>query len=130
MIGDASVRDRFLMGCALFCMYSRSRWSDLSMVQFVELDSQEVDGEQFGFFESSTKYQKTATSALKKALEMPLVAPVMGCTNVEWCHIWVEIMLSLGVDMAAVPFGPICRAPNPLVVSMRGRLPLSRLPSS
>ena len=89
MIGDLSPRDRYLMGCALFYMYSRSRWSDLSMVQFVELDSQEVDGEQFGFFESSTKYQKTATSALKRALEMPLVAPVMGCTSVEWCHIWV-----------------------------------------
>ena len=82
------------------------------MVQFVELDSQEVDGERFGFFESSTKYQKTATSALKKALEMPLVAPVMGCTSVKWCHIWVEIMLALGIDMTAVPFGPICRAPK------------------
>ena len=74
MVGDSCPRDRFLMGCAFFCMYSRSRWSDLSMVQFVELDSQEVKGEQFGFFESSAKFQKTATSALKRALEMPWFA--------------------------------------------------------
>ena len=29
LIGDSPERDKYLMGCALFVLYSRSRWSDL-----------------------------------------------------------------------------------------------------
>ena len=42
MIGDSPTRDKYLMGCALFVMYSRSRWSDIAFVEYLELDSSEV----------------------------------------------------------------------------------------
>ena len=41
------------------------------MVQHLDLDATEVDGKPFGFVESSTKFQKTGTTALKRSMEMP-----------------------------------------------------------
>ena len=82
------------------------------MVETLELDACEVNGQPYGFLESSTRHQKTGTSALKKAMQMPLVSPVLGATDVEWAHIWVEILLSFNVDLTEKPFGPICRAPQ------------------
>ena len=64
------------------------------MVQYLELDSTEVDGKSFTFLESSAKFQKTGTSALKISMEMPLVAPVLGCTEVAWCHKWIEVIMA------------------------------------
>ena len=43
---------------------------------------------------------------------MPLVSPVLGVSDVEWAHIWMEIVMSMGLDLSEVPFGPICRAPR------------------
>ena len=65
MIGDSPTRDKYLMGCALFVLCSRSRWSDIAYVEYLELDSSKVDGKPFGFMESSTRHQKTGTSASK-----------------------------------------------------------------
>ncbi len=67
-IGLETLVHETVSSCAFFYMHSRSRWSDLSMVQFVELDSQEVDGEQFGFFESSTKYQECIEESFGDAI--------------------------------------------------------------
>ncbi len=39
MESDAHNRDKYVMGAALFALYSRSRWSDLAMVQYLELDT-------------------------------------------------------------------------------------------
>ena len=97
MIGDSPTRDKYLMGCALFVLYSRSRWSDIAYVEYLELDSSEVNGQPFGFVESSTRHQKTGTSALKKAMQMPLVCPVLGVSEVEWAHIWMETVMSMGL---------------------------------
>ena len=55
----------------MFALFSRSRWSDISMVESLELDACEVNGEPYGFLESSTRHQKTGTSALKKTMQMP-----------------------------------------------------------
>ncbi len=112
MESDAHNRDKYVMGAALSALYSRSRWSDLAMVQYLELDTTEVEGKPFGFLESSTKFQKTGTTALKRAQEMPLVSPVLGCTEVPWCHRWVEVIMGFGFDLCASPFGPVCRAPR------------------
>ena len=112
MIGDSPERDKYLMGCALFVLYSRSRWSDIAQVEYLELDAVEVEGQPFGFIESSTKHQKTGTTALKKAMQMPLVSPVLGVSDVEWAHIFMEVLMSMGLDPTEKPFGPICRAPR------------------
>ena len=111
MESEAHERDKYVMGAALFALFSRSRWSDLAMVQHLELDSTEVDGKPFGFVESSTKFQKTGTTALKRSSEMPLVAPVLGTTEVPWCHRWFDIMMGFGFDLSSYPFGPVCKAP-------------------
>ena len=112
LIGDAPTRHKYLMGCALFVLYSRSRWSDIAYVEYLELDSTEVNGQPFGFVGSSTRHQKTGTSALKKAMQMPLVSPVLGVSDVEWAHIWMETVMGMGLDLFQRPFGAICRAPR------------------
>ena len=98
MIGDSAERDKYLMGCALFVLYSRSRWSDIAQVEYLELDAVEVEGRPFGFIESSTRHQKTGTTALKKAMQMPLVSPVLGVSDVEWAHIFMEVLMGMGLD--------------------------------
>ncbi len=56
-------------------------------------------GQPFGFVESSTRHQKTGTSVLKKAMQMPPVCPVLGVSDVEWAHIWMETVMSMGLDL-------------------------------
>ncbi len=36
MLSEASDKDRYLMGAALFALYSRSRWLDLAMVEYAK----------------------------------------------------------------------------------------------
>ena len=65
-----------------------------------------------GYIESKTKYHKTATSLLKKQKFMPLVAPVLGVTRLDWTAHWLDSMAFLKVDIDKKPFGAICRAPR------------------
>ena len=43
---------------------------------------------------------------------MQLVSPVLGVTDVEWTHVWVEVLMGMEVGFTRTPFGPICRAPK------------------
>ena len=62
--------------------------------------------------EARTKFHKTATSLAKKQLHMPLVAPILGVTDVDWTVYWFRSMAELGIDINQEPFGAICRAPS------------------
>lgn len=112
MSSDIDTIDKYLVGSVLFAIFSRSRWSDLRYVDSLTIDKQIVNGEPFGFVESSTKYHKTATTLLKKQLKMPLVAPVLGVTHTDWGSEWEQAMTTLGIDISAVPFAAICKAPQ------------------
>eukprot|EP00435_Cladocopium_sp_Y103_P011588 s4854_g3.t1 len=59
-----------------------------------------------------TQVHKTATTLVKKKLFMPLVAPLLGVTSVDWSKHWMRAFDELGVDTTVEPFGAVCRAPN------------------
>ena len=70
----------------------------------------EYKGELYGFAEACAKHHKTATTLTEKQLYMPLVAPVLGVTSVDWTKHWVQACDSLGVNFQDQPFGALCRA--------------------
>ena len=104
--------DVYMLGSILFAVLSRSRWSDLKMIHQIWIEKVDFNGELYGFVEARTRYHKTATTLAKKQRYMPLVAPVLGVTNIDWSKYWVQAMNSLGVNMEAEPFGALCKAPS------------------
>lgn len=67
--------DRYFVGRLLFCLYSRSRWSDMSNIQKFYFDVIETEDGPFGFVEAFTRIHKTSNTAEKKAMYMQSVAP-------------------------------------------------------
>ena len=90
--------DAYMLGAIIFAILSRSRWSDLKHIHQIWIERTEYEGGLYGFVEARTKYHKTATSLAKKQLYMPLVAPVLGVTTVDWTKHWVQACESLGVS--------------------------------
>ena len=76
--------DRVACGCMLFCLYSRSRWSDLRKVYGFIQDVVEKDGKISGYIECRTRSHKTARLVSQSGAAMPLVAPVWGVTSPPW----------------------------------------------
>ena len=112
MVSDMDPLDKYLLGAALFCLYSRSRWSDIQHLDSVWLDRNEHNGEIFGFVETCTVYHKTATSLRKKRIFLPIVCPILGVTNIDWTSEWFAVWRALGINMDSTPFGALCKAPN------------------
>ena len=102
--------DAYMLGAIIFAILSRSRWSDFKHIHQIWIERTEYEGGLYGFVEARTKYHKTATSLAKKQLYMPLVAPVLGVTTVDWIKHWVQACESLGVSFEKEPFGALCRA--------------------
>ena len=111
MMSDMNVFDRYIAGCVLFAIYSRSRWSDLAFLSDLALDTTETELGRIGFVEGSTRFQKTGSTALKRAMQMPLVAPICGVTDKLWAVEWFHILDQVQFDLAAEPVGAMCRPP-------------------
>lgn len=112
MVTSTTVTDVYLVGCWLFALYARARWSDIRYIHKAQLDRYHVDGHVCGFFECTTKYHKTSTSMERKARFMPLVCPLIGITGIDWTTPWLGAVASLGLDIDQVPVGSLCRALN------------------
>ena len=112
MVADIDIIDKFMLGATLFCLYSRSRWSDIQHLDSMWVDRAEHNGEIFGFIETRTVFHKTATSLKKKSIFLPIVCPILGVTAVDWTSAWFAVCDSLGVNKDLTPFGALCRAPN------------------
>ena len=102
--------DVYMLGAVVFAVLSRSRWSDLKYIDQIWLEKVEYNGEIYGFVEARTKHHKTATSLAKKQRFMPLVAPVLGVSGVDWTAFWLWACGQLGVSWEVAPFGALCRA--------------------
>ena len=102
--------DIYMLGSVIFAILSRSRWSDLRYIHQIWIDKLEYKGELLGFVEACTQHHKTATSLTKKQLYMPLVAPVLGVTRVDWTKHWMRACDALGINFEDRPFGALCRA--------------------
>ena len=70
--------DRYAAGAFLFCLYSRSRLSDLRKVRGFLKDVSESNGTIFGYIECRTRSHKTSRLVAHQGLAMPLIAPVWG----------------------------------------------------
>ena len=112
MFADSHLHDKYVCGCLLFALYSRSRWSDLSYLDELSFDIAYLRTEIVGFIESSTRHQKTSSSAVKKALQMPLVCPLQGVTRDSWALKWHDVLKAVKFDFDKEPIGALCRPPT------------------
>ncbi|CAE7410083.1 unnamed protein product [Symbiodinium sp. CCMP2592] len=103
--------DTYVLGGLVFCLYSRSRWSDLRNLQCIWVDFEGED-QLSGFVEARTRDHKTSNTSKTKRRAMPLVAPFPGVTDANWVRAWWSAGLRLGVRWDEDPFGPLIRAPN------------------
>lgn len=105
--------DRVACGCLLFCLYSRSRWSDLKRIySFVE-DVLERDGKISGYIECRTRTHKTARLVSRSGAAMPLVAPVWGVTSPPWGLSLARLFRAADRPIEAIDQGPMLLAPRP-----------------
>lgn len=109
MDGEHDIWDKYIVGCILFALYSRSRWSDLAFLQTFQLDVADTALGPYGFVEGTTLHHKTGAAAIKKSHEMPLVAPIAGIsTKSMWALQWFDTLRELEFDFTP-PVGAICR---------------------
>ena len=109
---EHDIRDRYICGCIVFALFSRSRWSDLAFLEELTLDVSKTALGPFGFVEASTKHQKTGTNAIKKSLQMPLVAPIHGVGKEPWALQWFDVLDEIKFDYLRRPVGALCRPPH------------------
>ena len=110
MESSQSAGDLYVVGCCLFAIYSRSRWSDLKYMHKISVDRFTVDGDPYGFVEGTTKFHKTSTTMERKARYMPLVCPIIGITGIDWVLHWMSAATVLGFDFSTTLVGALCRA--------------------
>eukprot|EP00435_Cladocopium_sp_Y103_P058747 s575_g20.t1 len=85
------VVDRFAAGAMLFCLYRRSRLSDLKKLRGYCKDVSEHNGTISGYFEFRTRSHKTARLVARQGIAMPLVAPVWGLLSPPWGLNFVKV---------------------------------------
>ena len=113
MLKEMNHVDKYMLGAVLFCLYSRSRWSDVKHIHQLWIEEGSHEGELFGFIEGTTQHHKCATSVIKKRQFMPLVCPLLGITGCNWVEAWMSSWSELGIDIDKQPFGALCRAASP-----------------
>ena len=113
MLKEMNHVDKYMLGAVLFCLYSRSRWSDVKHIHQLWIEEGSHEGELFGFIEGTTQHHKCATSVVKKRQFMPLVCPLLGITGCNWVESWMLSWSELGIDIDKQPFGALCRAASP-----------------
>eukprot|EP00435_Cladocopium_sp_Y103_P049235 s2261_g14.t1 len=75
----------------LFCLYSRSRLSDLKKLRGYCKDVSEHNGTIAGYLEFRTRSHKTARLVARQGIAMPLVAPVWGLLWLPWGVNFVKV---------------------------------------
>ena len=107
------ITDRTACGAMLFCLYSRSRWSDIRKVYNFVTDIVEKEGKISGYVECRTRSHKTARLVAKGGLSMPLVAPVWGVTSPPWGLAFVKVLQLAGRAADHLDHEPLLAAPTP-----------------
>ena len=108
----ADLTDRVACGCMLFCLYSRSRWSDIRKIYNFVADIAEDDGKISGYLECRTRSHKTARLVAKGGISMPLVAPVWGITSPPWGLAFLKVCKLAQRDVDQLDHEPLPAAPT------------------
>ena len=93
--------DRYASGVFLFCLFSRSRISDIRKVHGFIIDVVTEGGVAVGFLECATRTHKTALQAQTVGVSMPLVAPVNGVRSVPWGLQFIKIAEEVGLPFSS-----------------------------
>ena len=108
----ADITDRVACGCMLFCLYSRSRWSDIRKIYNFVSDVTEDEGKISGYLECRTRSHKTARLVAKGGISMPLVAPVWGITSPPWGLSFLKVCKLAHRDVCQLDHEPLLAAPT------------------
>ena len=108
-----SLTDRVACGAILFCLYSRSRWSDIRKVYHFVQDVKEHEGKIVGYLECKTRSHKTSRLVAKADLAMPLVAPVWGVASPPWGLMFVKLCQSSDRPLELIQNESMLNAPTP-----------------
>eukprot|EP00435_Cladocopium_sp_Y103_P074032 s203_g46.t1 len=107
----AAIADRYAAGALLFCLYSRSRLSDLKKVRGYVKDIIEVNGTISGYIEFRTRSHKTARLVSRQGIAMPLVAPVWGLLSPPWGLNFIRVAELAGIQLCALHDDALLPAP-------------------
>eukprot|EP00435_Cladocopium_sp_Y103_P058675 s1435_g20.t1 len=102
---SAALGDRLLCGHFLHLLYGRCRWSDLSCVTDLFLDS---DAQ---YLEVSTRWHKGGRSAEMKSRLLPIVAPARGVDMSNWASVYLTLRKRAGLVLPLEEHGPMMCAP-------------------
>eukprot|EP00435_Cladocopium_sp_Y103_P007410 s3328_g2.t1 len=106
-----AIADRYAAGALLFCLYSRSRLSDLKKVRGYVKDVIEVNGAISGYIEFRTRSHKTARLVSRQGIAMPLVAPVWGLSSPPWGLNFIRVAELAGIQLSALHDDALLPAP-------------------
>ena len=104
--GERHDIDRYAAAVFLFCIYSRSRWSDIRSLESISLD---LSGDS-GFIEATTRTHKGTRTAAKKSKLLPLTGIARGVTGGCWPRLLLELRSRVGLCMQE-PIGPLLPCP-------------------
>ena len=83
-----------ILGFALFCLYSSSRFGDASRSHGITVDTA---GHMY-LLETATSFYKTATTVEKRTTMLPLIAIGTALHDLPWCMEWVRARKAEGLD--------------------------------
>ena len=106
------LEDRVAAGCFLFCLHSRSRWSDIKKVSRFTPDFSEVEGKLTGYIEFSTRSHKTARLVARQGIAMPLIAPIWGIGKTPWGILFPKVFNLSGRRIEDLHQEPLLCAPS------------------
>ena len=105
---NRDVFDRASAGFILLGIYGRSRHSDLCNIDHIVQDFDESDG----YIELFTRVHKSARGAVRKALFLPILIPVLGVTGTNWVVTLNDVFLECGLKLDGSIKGPLLRPPS------------------
>lgn len=91
--------DRYAVGCFLFCVYSRARVGDISKISSIHVDIHRDGGVVKGYIECHSMSHKMRSASNALGLNLALVAPVQGVSEVYWGQTFIEVSKLVGYPL-------------------------------
>ena len=96
------IQQRTIASHLLMMLYTRSRNSDLAHVHEVLHDGRAPEEKTTGlnYIQISTRYHKSARTAEKKNLLLPILASSVGVSDDDWLMTWIKLRKQAGLQVA------------------------------